>query len=187
MADIPAGTGLGSSGSFTDGAAPGACMHSKQQLNQPGELAEQACHIELDLLKDPIGKQDQYIAAYGGFTCFEFMPTAVKAGPLRSAPKRCTASKRTAAVLHGLLARRVEILKDQDEGTSTDGDAWSTICTSSRSSGNDSKQALEAGDPPVRRLMHCTGSTNGNVAGMSNARSTPGTSGPRQRRVSAAR
>src|SRR5262249_12143726 len=38
----------------------------------PHELAEQACHIEIDILKEPIGKQDQFIAAYGGVTCFEF-------------------------------------------------------------------------------------------------------------------
>src|ERR1700743_3099137 len=71
MADIPAGNGLGSSGSFTTALLKG--LHAlKKNLIHPDELAEQACHIEIDLLKEPIGKQDQYIAAYGGVTCFNF-------------------------------------------------------------------------------------------------------------------
>src|SRR6202020_3248360 len=50
----------------------------------PRELAEQACHIEIDLLKEPVGKQDQYIAAFGGITCFEFLPDdQVIAEPLK--------------------------------------------------------------------------------------------------------
>src|SRR4026209_753459 len=73
MADIPAGTGLGSSGSFTTALLK--ALHTyKKNLVHPRELAEQTCHIELDLLGEPIGKQDQYIAAYGGLTCFQFLP-----------------------------------------------------------------------------------------------------------------
>ena len=64
MADIPAGTGLGSSGSFTTALLKALhCM--KKNLVHPQQLAEQACHIELNLLNEPIGKQDQYISAYG--------------------------------------------------------------------------------------------------------------------------
>src|SRR5438046_8562715 len=73
MADIPAGTGLGSSGSFTTALLK--ALHTyKKNLIHPRELAEQACHIELERLKEPIGKQDQYIAAFGGLTCFQFLP-----------------------------------------------------------------------------------------------------------------
>ncbi|MFC1705744.1 galactokinase [Planctomycetota bacterium] len=73
MADIPAGSGLGSSGSFTTALLK--ALHTfKRNLVHREELAEQACKIELDLLKEPIGKQDQYIAAYGGVTCFTFHP-----------------------------------------------------------------------------------------------------------------
>jgi len=83
MADIPAGTGLGSSGSFTT-ALLKALHNYKKHLLHPRELAEQACHIEIDLLHEPIGKQDQYIAAYGGLTCFQFLPNdEVKAWPLK--------------------------------------------------------------------------------------------------------
>ena len=73
MADIPSGTGLGSSGSFTTALLKALHM-LKKNLVHPQQLAEQACHIELDLLNEPIGKQDQYIAAYGGLTCFRFLP-----------------------------------------------------------------------------------------------------------------
>jgi D-glycero-alpha-D-manno-heptose-7-phosphate kinase len=83
MADIPAGTGLGSSGSFTTALLK--ALHTlKKNLIHPRELAEEACHIELNLLKEPIGKQDQYIAAYGGITCFQFSPDGtVEARPLK--------------------------------------------------------------------------------------------------------
>ena len=71
MADIPGGTGLGSSGSFTTALLK--LLHaSKKNLISPAELAEQACHIELERLGEPIGKQDQYIAAVGGITAFTF-------------------------------------------------------------------------------------------------------------------
>src|SRR5947209_5081712 len=83
MADIPAGTGLGSSGSFTTALLKVLHTHKKNFMH-PRELAEQACHIELERLGEPIGKQDQYIAAFGGLTCFEFHPdNHVKAWPLR--------------------------------------------------------------------------------------------------------
>ncbi len=71
LADIPSGTGLGSSGSFTTGLLKALYAH-RRRLLLPGELAELACHIEMDLLQEPIGKQDQYIAAYGGISCFTF-------------------------------------------------------------------------------------------------------------------
>jgi D-glycero-alpha-D-manno-heptose-7-phosphate kinase len=82
MADIPAGTGLGSSGSFTTALLKALYTHRKRLIH-PRELAEQACHVEIDRLGEPIGKQDQYIAAYGGVTCFEFRKDdAVEAAPL---------------------------------------------------------------------------------------------------------
>ena len=83
MADIPAGTGLCSSGSFTTALLK--ALHSfRRHLILPEDLAEQACEIEIDRLGEPIGKQDQYIAAYGGITSFKFQPNGkVEASPLR--------------------------------------------------------------------------------------------------------
>ena len=71
MADIPAGTGLGSSGSFTT-ALLRALHHLQRRPVGTAELAELACDIEINRLNEPIGKQDQYIAAFGGVTCLEF-------------------------------------------------------------------------------------------------------------------
>jgi D-glycero-alpha-D-manno-heptose-7-phosphate kinase len=71
LADIPAGTGLGSSGSFTTGLLKALYAYRKRHIHQE-ELAELACHIEIDRLEEPIGKQDQYIAAVGGITSFAF-------------------------------------------------------------------------------------------------------------------
>ncbi len=73
MADIPAGTGLGSSGSFTTALLKALHAH-RRVFVAPGDLAEQACDIELNRLGEPIGKQDQYIAAIGGITAFTFHP-----------------------------------------------------------------------------------------------------------------
>jgi D-glycero-alpha-D-manno-heptose-7-phosphate kinase len=71
LADIPAGTGLGSSGSFTTALLKALYAHRRQLLHTP-DLAELACQVEIERLGEPIGKQDQYIAAYGGLTCFTF-------------------------------------------------------------------------------------------------------------------
>ena len=73
LADIPAGTGLGSSGSFSTALLKALYAHRRRLLH-PSELAELACEIEIDRLGEPIGKQDQYAAAYGGVTCFHFNP-----------------------------------------------------------------------------------------------------------------
>jgi D-glycero-alpha-D-manno-heptose-7-phosphate kinase len=116
MADIPAGTGMGSSGSFTTALLK--ALHAYQKnLVHSSELAQQACEIELEQLREPIGKQDQYIAAYGGLTCFRFQPDeSVEAWPLRLSPETLhnlednlmlffTGSSRSASA----------VLKDQDD------------------------------------------------------------------------
>lgn len=83
LADIPAGTGLGSSGSFTTALLKALHAH-RRRLVHPAELAELACDIEMNRLAEPVGKQDQYIAAFGGVTCFTFHPDdSVVAEPLR--------------------------------------------------------------------------------------------------------
>jgi D-glycero-alpha-D-manno-heptose-7-phosphate kinase len=83
LADIPAGTGLGSSGSFTTALLKALYAHRRRLLH-PNELAELACDIEINRLAEPVGKQDQYIAAFGGVTCFTFSGDGgVHAEPLR--------------------------------------------------------------------------------------------------------
>jgi D-glycero-alpha-D-manno-heptose-7-phosphate kinase len=86
MADIVGGTGLGSSSSFTVGLLH-ALYAFKGEFKTPEQLAREACEIEIDILKEPIGKQDQYIAAYGGFRSIEFMPDeSVRVDPLICPP-----------------------------------------------------------------------------------------------------
>lgn len=71
ISDIPAGTGLGSSSSFTVGLLNALYMYIGKQCSAH-ELAEKACKLEIDMLKHPIGKQDQFAAAYGGTNYFKF-------------------------------------------------------------------------------------------------------------------
>jgi len=81
IADIPGGTGLGSSSAFTVGLLN--ALHKYQGYNaNPKELAEEACHIEIDVLKEPIGKQDQHATAYGGFNHIIFTKDEVEVKPI---------------------------------------------------------------------------------------------------------
>lgn len=73
VSDIPSGTGLGSSGSFTVGLL-NALYACKSKFSSKEQLAKDACTIEIDLLGAPIGKQDQYLAAYGGLQRIQFNP-----------------------------------------------------------------------------------------------------------------
>jgi len=73
IADIPGGTGLGSSSAFTVGLIQNLNARFQRFL-PPSRLAETACHIEIDVLKEPIGKQDQYASAFGGLNRLEFHP-----------------------------------------------------------------------------------------------------------------
>ena len=70
MADVPAGTGLGSSSTYL--VALLTALHAVRREKVPTQaLAEQACHIEMDLAQHPVGKQDHYLAAFGGLTCMD--------------------------------------------------------------------------------------------------------------------
>ena len=87
VADIPSGTGLGSSGSFTTGLLKALHAHKRKPIHA-NELAALACDIEINKLNEPIGKQDQYIAAFGGITSFIFKKDGtVVAEPLSVTPE----------------------------------------------------------------------------------------------------
>jgi D-glycero-alpha-D-manno-heptose-7-phosphate kinase len=73
VADVPAGTGLGSSGAYTVCLIKGLA-HARRTSITPGMLAEAACEIEIDVLADPVGKQDQYVAAHGGICAYTYNP-----------------------------------------------------------------------------------------------------------------
>jgi D-glycero-alpha-D-manno-heptose-7-phosphate kinase len=71
VADVPAGTGMGSSGAFVVCLIKALSMAKRRSIT-PGDLAEAACGIELDVLKEPVGKQDQYVSAHGGICAYAF-------------------------------------------------------------------------------------------------------------------
>ena len=155
MADIPGGTGLGSSGSFTT-ALLKALHTSKKSLISPAELAEQACDIELNKLGEPIGKQDQYIAAVGGITAFTFH----KDGRVEYRPARI--SEETLFNLEdnlllfftGYSRSASAILKDQNEKSKSNDQTMLDNMHFTKELGYQSLAALEGGNlEEFARLM----------------------------------
>jgi D-glycero-alpha-D-manno-heptose-7-phosphate kinase len=156
MADIPSGTGLGSSGSFTTSLLK--ALHTrKRNIVHPAELAEQACHIEIERLGEPIGKQDQYIAAYGGITCFRYLSDGrVEAFPLRiSEETRYNLEDNLLLFFTGYSRSASGILKDQDDKSRASDPSMTENLHFVKKLGADSQEALEAGDlDQFARLMN---------------------------------
>ena len=156
LSDIPAGTGLGSSGSFTT-ALLRALHTMKRNFVPPRELAEQACHIEIDLLKEPVGKQDQYIAAFGGITCFDFQPDDhVIAEPLKIASETLANLEDSLLLFFtGASRSAAEVLRDQDKRTRENASEMLENLHFTKQLGHESRDALLAGDlRKVAELMH---------------------------------
>ncbi len=147
MADIPSGTGLGSSGSFTTALLKALHTH-KKNLIHPRDLAEQACHVEIGILKEPIGKQDQYIAAYGGLTCFQFLPNGhVEAWPLRlSSETLYNLEDNLLLFFTGYSRSASSILKEQDDKSKKREQGMVDNLHFVKELGYQSKEALEKGD-----------------------------------------
>ena len=147
MADIPAGTGLGSSGSFTTALLK--ALHAyKKNLIHPRELAELACHIEIDLLGEPVGKQDQYIAAFGGLTCFQFLPNdEVQAWPLKIDTETLyNLEDNLLLFFTGYSRSASSILKEQDSKSKQRDQSMIDNLHFVKELGYQSMEALESGD-----------------------------------------
>ncbi len=147
MADIPAGTGLGSSGSFTTALLK--ALHAlRKNLVHPSELAEQACHIELEKLGEPIGKQDQYIAAYGGITCFHFLPDGqVQASPLKISEETLLDLEDNLLLFFTGYSRSAsKILQEQDTKSQRSEKAMVENLQFVKDLGQQSQRALESDD-----------------------------------------
>ena len=156
LADIPAGTGLGSSGSFTTALLKALYSH-RRQLVHPRELAELACHIEIDRLGEPIGKQDQYIAAYGGLTCLTFhKDDSVTATPLKvSMDTLFDLEDNILLFFTGYSRSASAILEDQNTRTKSSDDEMLKNLHFVKELGYRSKDALEAGEAiKFGELMH---------------------------------
>jgi D-glycero-alpha-D-manno-heptose-7-phosphate kinase len=156
MADIPAGAGLGSSGSFTTALLK--ALHAlKKNLVHPAELAEQACTIELEKLGEPIGKQDQYISAYGGITCFRFQTDGrVEAAPLKiSEGTLFNLEDNLLLFFTGYSRAASAILKEQDTKSKQADAAMAENLHFIKELGRQSQKALEADDvEEFARLMN---------------------------------
>lgn len=156
LADIPAGTGLGSSGSFTTALLKALYTHRKRHIHQE-ELAALACHLEIDLLGEPIGKQDQYIAAVGGLTCFTFHKDgAVTASPLKISMQTMFDLEDNLLLFFTGFSRSASgILRDQNaKSQNNDVDMMANLHYV-KDLGFRSKDALEKGDTSLfGELMH---------------------------------
>jgi D-glycero-alpha-D-manno-heptose-7-phosphate kinase len=156
LADIPAGTGLGSSGSFTTALLKALFTH-RRKLIHPAELAETACDIEINRLREPIGKQDQYIAAYGGLTCFTFnRDSTVEAVPLKiDMDTLFDLEDNLLLFFTGFSRSAGSILKDQNTRTEeSDGEMLKNLHYV-KTLGLQSKTALEEGRAELfGELMH---------------------------------
>jgi D-glycero-alpha-D-manno-heptose-7-phosphate kinase len=156
MADIPSGTGLGSSGSFTVALIKALYSHRKRHLNQD-ELAQLACHIEIDRLGEPIGKQDQYISAIGGVTCFTFhKDEKVTATPLMISMETMHELEDNLLLFFTGFSRSASgILKDQKVKSQKNDADMLTNLHYVKDLGCRSKVALEEGDTKFfGELMH---------------------------------
>ena len=147
MADIPAGTGLGSSSSFTTALLK--CLHEyKGELVGTEELAREACEIEMVRLKEPIGKQDQYIAAYGGIRAMWFHKDgSVTVEPVNMS-KETLYNLEDNLVLYftGFERSASQILKEQDDRTKASDSDMKSNLDMVKQMGLDTKQVFEKGD-----------------------------------------
>lgn len=118
VGDVPAGTGLGSSSSLAVGLL-NALYAYKGQVTSPGQLGQQACEIEIDILGKPIGRQDQYAAAFGGVNYMRFNPDhTVDVEPVPTDPGFLHELERHILLLYTDQQRDADvILKKQSEGS----------------------------------------------------------------------
>jgi len=147
LADIPSGTGLGSSGSFTTALIKALYAHYRKNIH-PAQLAQLACKIEIEKLGEPIGKQDQYIAAYGGITEFNFH----KDGSVTSAPLNLSVQTvhnledNLLLFFTGISRSAGSILKDQVEKSKANDSKMVENLHFTKDLGLRSKAALVKGD-----------------------------------------
>ncbi|MGK5085611.1 galactokinase [Bdellovibrionota bacterium FG-1] len=156
MADIPAGTGLGSSGAFNVGLLRGIYSLKREHVTT-NALAEEACKIEIDLLKEPVGKQDQYIAAYGGLICMEFDKDGkVQVSPLRiSTDTLHDLEDNLLMFFTGYSRSASAVLADQKTRSETNDKAMIENLHFIKELANPIKKSLETGDThQFGRFMH---------------------------------
>jgi len=147
MADIPVGTGLGSSSSFTCALLKALHTYNKTFI-KPDDLAEEACHIEIDVLGEPIGKQDQYISAFGGINCFTFCKNdSVKTKELNISKEILyNLEDHLLLFFTGFSRSASNVLKEQDEKSKRNDSSMIDNLHFVKDLGCQSKKAFESGD-----------------------------------------
>jgi D-glycero-alpha-D-manno-heptose-7-phosphate kinase len=156
MSDIPAGTGLGSSGSFTTALLAALHTLNKTVVGRQ-ELAEQACHIEIDRLGEPVGKQDQYIASFGGLQCLRFERGGkATVEPLNVSPETLyTLEDNLVLFFTGYTRSASEILKEQDTKSREKDAGMTQNLHFVKELGLESLRAFQEGDPRrFGEIMH---------------------------------
>ncbi len=148
FADLPEGTGLGSSGTFTVAVLKGLHSYTHRHVTNR-ELAEEACRLEIEKLGRPVGKQDQYIASFGGINCFSIAPGGdhVEVTPLHV--QRSTLyqlEEGCAFFFTGYSRQASSILAEQDDKSKKDDSAMIENLHCVKDIGLRSKAALERGD-----------------------------------------
>ena len=147
LADIPAGTGLGSSGSFTTALLKALAAFRKRHLSHE-ELAQLACELEIEKLGEPVGKQDQYIAALGGVTCLTFnQDNTVVANPLALSVDAMNGLEDNLLLFFTGFSRSASgILQDQNQKSLQQDPVMIQNLHYVKELGYRSKQCLESGD-----------------------------------------
>ena len=147
VADIPAGTGLGSSGSFTVGLLRAIYAWKREHITTEA-LAEEACRIEMDLMNRPVGKQDQYIAAFGGLSCLDIQPNGeVEVTPLAVSTETLHDLEEHLCMFFTHYSRDADgVLSEQKEKSEKGDRAMIESLHFVKENGLASKAALERGD-----------------------------------------
>jgi D-glycero-alpha-D-manno-heptose-7-phosphate kinase len=147
LADVPAGTGLGSSGAFTVCLLKALAL-ARRTATTPGRLGEDACEIEIDVLGEPIGKQDQYVSAHGGICAYTFAPDGgVTVEPLVLSASTLQKLRHNLLLFYTGEARKTtEILGDQVKRTQTGDREMIENLDRTKELGIESRTLLEEGD-----------------------------------------
>jgi D-glycero-alpha-D-manno-heptose-7-phosphate kinase len=129
IGDVPSGTGLGSSSSLAVGLL-NALYAYKGELSSPGKLAEQACHIEIDILKSPIGRQDQYASAFGSMNYIRFNSDhVVDVEPVPSQAETLNQLEQRVLLFYTQHQRDANEILAKQSASSGEKDAFNTLCS----------------------------------------------------------
>lgn len=147
LSDMPSSSGLGTSGSFTIALLNALHTYKKEFVSQK-QLAEEACQIEMEILNEPIGKQDQYISAFGGITYLEFTKNGeVTVEPLKMTEEAKDELHNNLLLFYtGIQRSASKILKEQDQKSMKNEDKTIETLHEIKRIGIETKKSFEKGD-----------------------------------------